>query len=230
MLVRDLMKTGVCSVSPDVPVGAIVEILADRGIGAVPVLEASGALLGIVTEADLLRRLAFADEAPSGWLRSWFEDYDRAADRYARAHGVTARDVMTRRVWTVEEDSSAEHVARLLEEHRIQRLPVLRDGRLVGMISRADLLRALLPAAPSEAPADTSDEAIRSAISARMQQQVWAKAPMMSFNVRDGIVELGGYHRSDAIRRALYALIASVPGVKRVVDNARELPPGSMSA
>ncbi|WP_237213342.1 CBS domain-containing protein [Falsiroseomonas oryziterrae] len=230
MLVRDLMKAGVCSVSPDVPVGAIVDLLSDRGIGAVPVLEASGALLGIVTEADLLRRLVLADEVPTGWLRSWFEDYDRAAERYARAHGATARDVMTRPVWAVAEDSTAEHAARLLEEHGIQRLPVLRDGRVVGMISRTDLLRALLPAGPAEQPTDTSDQAIRDAISARMRQQVWAEAPLLSVDVRGGIVELGGYHRSDAVRRALCALIASVPGVRRVVDNARELPPGSMSA
>jgi hypothetical protein len=184
----------------------------------------------MVTESDLLRRLALLSEPQHGWFRALFDDQDRAADRYARAHGATARDVMTAELWTVDEDTSAEHAARLLEEHKVRRLPVLRDGRLVGMVSRADLLRALIPPVTGEATATRSDEAIRAAISTGMQQQAWASAPLLSFEVRGGVVDLQSYHRSSATRRALSTLIAGVPGVVRIIDNATETPPGSMSA
>lgn len=230
MLVRDLMTTGVLSVSPTVPVSFIVELMAERALPGVPVIDTGEVLVGMVTETDLLRRLAFSDEPQRGWFRGLFDNHDQAADRYARAHGATARDVMTTKLWTVGEDTSAEHAARLLEEHKVRRLPVLRDGRLVGMVSRADLLRALIPPVAAQTVAVRSDETVRAAISTGMQQQAWASAPLLSFEVRGGVVELQGYHRSSATRRALSTLIAGVPGVVRIVDNAAETPPGSMSA
>jgi len=137
----------------------------------------------MVTEGDLLRRLAMSDEPERGWLRALFRNQDHAADRYVRAHGVTAREVMTAKLWTVDEDSTAEHAARLLEEHKVRRLPVLRKGRLVGMLSRADLLRTLLPWRAEETVVAISDEAMQAAISASMQQQVWASAPQLSLEV-----------------------------------------------
>jgi CBS domain-containing protein len=216
------MTTGVLSVSPTVPVRFIVELLAERALPGVPVIDTGGVLVGMVTEADLLRRLALSDEPQHGWFRALFDDQDRAADRYARAHGATARDVMTSDLWTVDEDTSAEHAARLLEEHKVWRLPVLREGRLVGMVSRADLLRALIPPAAAEPSAVSSDETIHAAISTGMRQQAWASAPNLSFEVRGGIVELQGHHRSLATRRALTALITGVPGVVRIVDKGTE--------
>jgi CBS domain-containing protein len=230
VLVRDLMNTSVASVLPATPVGAIVQLLAERSLPGVPVIDAGNVLLGLVTEADLLRRFVLSDEPQHGWLRGLYDNHDRAANRFARAHGATARDVMTAKLWTVDEDTTAEHAARLLEEHKVRRLPVLRDGRLVGMVSRADLLRALLPPPSSEAPATTSDQAIRAAISAGMRQQAWASAPLIFFDVHDGVVEIQGYHESVARHRALCTLVASIPGVARIVDNANEMPLSSMSA
>jgi CBS domain-containing protein len=224
------MTTGVLSVSPTVPVSFIVELLAERAIPGVPVIDTTGVLVGMVTESDLLRRLALSDEPQHGWLRSLFDDHDRAAERYARAHGATAQDVMTTQLWTVGEQTSAQHAARMFEEHKVRRLPVLRDGRLVGMVSRADLLRALLPSAREGAVVVPSDDTIRVAISSGMHQQPWANLPLLSLEVRDGVVELQGHHRSPATRRALSTLIAGVPGVVRIVDNAAETSPGSMSA
>jgi CBS domain-containing protein len=224
------MTTDVVSVPPDVPVSAIVELLAERALPGVPVIDLDRVLLGMVTEGDLLRRLALSDEPQLGWFRGLFDNHDHAADRYARAYGATAGDVMTTKLWTVGEDTSAAQAARMLGEHKVRRLPVLRNGELVGMVSRADLLRGLLPRVMGEASAATSDEAIHAAISASMRQQVWAKAPQLTYAVRDGVVDLQGIHRSAATRRALSRLIASIPGVRRVVDNATEMPPGSMSA
>jgi CBS domain-containing protein len=230
MLVRDLMTTGVTSVSPDTSVGAIIHLLAERGVSGVPVTDAGGGLLGMVTETDLLRRLAFDDEPRHGWLRSLFDDRDRAADRYTRARGATARDVMTAELLTVAEDTTAEHAAHLLEEHKVRRLPVLRGGRLLGIVTRSDLLRALLAPSAGQVAAKTSDQAIRSAITAQMRQEPWASAPYLSFDVRDGVVEFHGFHRSDAARRALAVLAGNTPGVVRVADHATRMPSGNMPA
>jgi CBS domain-containing protein len=228
MLVRDLMTTGIASVSPDTPVSAVVHLLAERGISGVPVMDAGGALLGMVTEGDLMRRLALSDEPRHGWFWTPFDDQVGAAERRARVRGSAARDVMTARPLAVTEDATAGQAARLMEEHKVRRLPVLRDGRVVGVVSRSDLLRALLPASPDGAAAAESDQAIRGAIAARMRRETWARAPRLSFEVKDGVVGFHGSHGSDATRRAMSALAEGVPGVVRVVDHATELPSGNV--
>ncbi len=228
MLVSDLMTTGIASVSPDTPVSAVVRLLAERGISGVPVMDADGVLLGMVTEGDLMRRLALSDEPRHGWFWTPFDDQVGAAERHARVRGSAARDVMTARPLAVTEDTTAGHAARLMEGHRVRRLPVLRDGRVVGVISRSDLLRALLPASPDGAAAAESDQAIRGAITVQLRRGTWARAPRLSFDVKDGVVGFHGSHGSDATRRATYALAAGVPGVVRVVDHATELPSGNV--
>jgi CBS domain-containing protein len=118
---RDLMTRDVVGVPPETPAAAVARLLAERGISAVPVLDGTGAVLGVVSEADLIRRLSDdEDERPrGGWLAGLFEDPDAAAARYARAHGATAADVMTRPVVAVAEDASAARIARLMEERGV---------------------------------------------------------------------------------------------------------------
>jgi CBS domain-containing protein len=229
MLVRDLMTTDIASVSPDTPVGVVVHLLAERGISGVPVMDADGVLLGMVTEGDLMRRLALSDEPRHGWFWTPFDDQVGAAERSASVRGAAARDVMTARPLTVTEGTNARHAARLMDEHEVRRLPVLRDGRVIGVVSRSDLLPALLPASSNGADApEEPDQAIRGAIAARMRRETWARAPCLSFEVQGGVVRFHGSHGSDATRRATYALASGVPGVVRVVDHATELPSGNV--
>src|SRR5215213_7575934 len=124
MLVRDLMTTGIASVSPDTPVSAVVHLLAERGISGVPVTDAGGALLGMVTEGDLMRRLALSDEPRHGWFWTPFDDQVGAAERHARVRGSAARDVMAAQPSTVIEDTAAGHAARPMSEREAWRLPV----------------------------------------------------------------------------------------------------------
>jgi CBS domain-containing protein len=220
---RDLMTRNVVGVPPETPVAAVARLLAERGISAVPVLDGTGAVLGVVNEADLIRRLADEGERPRGWLADLFEDPYAAAARYARAHGATAADVMTRPVVAVAEETSIAHVARLMEEKGIRRVLVLaEDGRLRGLVSRADLLRAL--ASPPPAEGDASDEGIRRAVLAAMRGQPWADAFHTMVEVKDGVVHLHGFARSEAVRRALHVLAEGVLGVRGVVDATRPLP------
>jgi CBS domain-containing protein len=220
MKVRDIMTRKVVSVPPDTPALAVARLLADRGISAVPVTDPWGMLLGIVSEADLIRRLSTEDKPDRvGLLSTLFYDRDAAAERYARAHGATARDIMTPDPVTATEAMTAEHAATLIEQHRVRRLPVVQDGMLVGIVSRADLLRALITP-----PADTSDEAIRGAVQAEMARLPWADVPYVFVDVKGGEVTLHGFCHSPAVRRGLVALAGHVPGVKNVHDRITEGP------
>lgn len=223
MNVREVMTRKVVSVPADTPVLAVARLLADRGISAVPVADSWGMLLGIVSEADLIRRLASSDRPEPGFLRALLYDRDRAAQRYAAVHGATSGDIMTREVVTVTEEVSVEHAAHLIEMHRVRRLPVVQDGVLVGIVSRADLLKALL--APAAA---TSDDAIRAAVMAEITRLPWADAPFVFFDVAGAKVTLYGFCHSAAVRRGLVAIAAGVPGVQGVEDRITDLTPGRM--
>ncbi|WP_439549704.1 CBS domain-containing protein [Falsiroseomonas sp.] len=219
---RDLMTADVVTVPPSTPVIAIARLLADRGISAVPVVDAEGRVAGIVTEADLIRRLAGEDDKPVGWLAAMFANPARDAERYARTHGVTAADVMTEGAVSVDPDTLASVIAHLMEEKGIRRVLVTEGGRLKGLVSRADLLRALVAPAPVEA--ELSDDRIRRAVMAAMKKEPWADTFYALVDVRDAVVEFHGFSRSAAVQRGLRVLAENVPGVKGVVDNTQPMP------
>jgi CBS domain-containing protein len=215
---RDLMTTEVVKVPPETPVAAIARMFADRGISAVSVTDNTGTLLGIVTESDLIRRLADEDQRPTGWFARLFDNPVGKAERYARSHGVNAGEVMTARVITVGPDESAAHIARLMEEHNVRRVLVTEGGKLLGIVGRSDLVRALVT--PEQTPeGELSDERIRRAVVAAMQRESWADTLHTAVDVRDGVVEFFGFSRSDTVSRALRVLAENVPGVKGVVDH-----------
>ena len=228
MRARDLMTTQVVTVTPETELAVIARLLASRGISAVPVLDPGGTLLGLVSEADLVRRLAGEPDARRrGWLAPLLTGRARAeAERYARLHGQRARDVMTTDLVTVQEDTQVEEIARLMEEKRVKRVPVVRDGRLAGLVSRADLL-GLAFASPESTAGDSSDERIRRAVEDAMRQQPWADAYLVYPTVEKGIVTFHGFSRSPAIGTALRVLAERVPGVKRV-ELRLEPPPALM--
>ena len=219
---RDLMTPDVLTVPPETPVLTIARMLADRGISAVPVVDAQGQAVGVVTEADLIRRLAGEEDRPAGWFASLFSNQERDAARYARTHGVTARDVMTADVVAVDPDTLASAVAHLMEERGIRRVLVTQEGRLKGIVSRADLLRALV--APPQEAGQLSDERIRRAVLAAMKKEPWADTFYTMVDVHDGVVEFHGFSRSAAVQRGLRVLAENVPGAKSVVDSTQPMP------
>ncbi len=224
LVARDLMTPDVVTVPPETPVAAVARLLAERHISAVPVLDKAGAVLGIVTEADLIRRLAGAEDRPRGWFAGLFSDPGAEADRYARTHGATAGDIKTEEVVAVEEDATAAHIAHIMEERGIRRVLVLsQGGRLRGVVSRADLLRALV-APPAGGEAMLSDDRIRRAVIAAMRKESWADTFYTLVEVKDGVVEFHGFARTDAVKRGLRVLAGGVPGVKGVVDSTQPMP------
>lgn len=225
-LARDLMTTEVVTVQPSMPLVTLARLLGERGISAVPVTEPSGRLLGIVSEADLLRRLAGTEDVPRGWFASLFRNMDHDADQYARTHGREARDVMTVQLVTASPGDTAAHCAKLMEQHAIKRLPVVgEDGQLEGMVSRADLLGALLePEALLGDGAAVDDDRIRDALRAEMRGQPWADTFYIYADVAGGVVTLYGFVRSNSLRRGLRVLAGRVAGVRHVEDRMEMMP------
>ncbi len=224
MQARDLMTKNLIVIPPEMPVVGVAELLASRGISAVPVVDAAGTPIGLVTEGDLIRRLADDQPGPMGWFLGLFADGRRLAERFAKAHGATAADVMSRTLVTVTEDAPAEEVARLMEQHRIRRVPVLRDGKLVGVVSRADLLRAVLTAPQPPAAGTVSDTRLLRSVLDAMRDQPWVDTFYIFPSVKDAVVTFYGFHRSDEARRSLQVLAREVPGVVGVADETKPMP------
>ncbi len=224
MRVADIMTTNLLTLSPDLPVGRVAQMLAGRGVSGAPVLDAEGRLLGMLTEGDLIRRLAAETDRPRSWFLGMFGSAPAQAAHYARSHGRRARDVMTTAVESVTEDTPVAEAAALLERHGIRRLPVLRDGRLVGIVSRADLLKVSLAEPPGAEAGAASDAAITRAVTQAMRQQPWIDAYFIFPEVRDGVVNFSGYCRSDEVERGLRVLAEGITGVRGVTFDMRPTP------
>jgi CBS domain-containing protein len=218
MKARDLMTPDVVTVAPNTPVMGVARLLAERHISGVPVTDADRKILGVVTEGDLIKQVSGRSDDSPGFFKSLFADPARMAQQYVKSHGRTAADVMTPNPLSVTEETSAGEIAELLDKQHIRRVFVTRDGRLVGVVSRADLLRALV-SPPQAAAGDTSDEGLYRAIMAEMKKQPWASTFYTTLVVKDGVVEFYGYCGTDEYRRALRVLAEGVAGVKRVEDH-----------
>jgi len=220
MQARDVMTTSVVTVGPDAGVGEIAKLLLGHRISGVPVVDAEARLLGIVTEGDLMRRPEIETERQRSWWLRILADPRDIAKEYAQSHGTRARDVMTAQVITVAEDAPLGEIARLLEERRIKRVPVVRDGKLVGIVSRANLLQGL--AARSDAVrtvAPIDDRSLRERVAAVLARQGWTSHGTFNVIVTDGVVELWGLVESDEERKAVRIAAEGVPGVRAVKDH-----------
>jgi CBS domain-containing protein len=226
MLAKDVMTRQVVTVPPDASVPEIAKLLLERRISAVPVVAADGRVLGIVSEGDLIRRPEVGGARRRPWWLSLLTGSGNDPAEYVKAHGGQAADVMTRQVVTVTEDTPAGDIARLLEERRIKRVPVLRRGRLVGIVSRADLLRGLASTrARSRRTGRASDRAIREKLIKRLAREPWAPLGQINVVVTDGVVHLWGLVDSAEQRRALQVAAREISGVRAVEDHLGEVAP-----
>jgi len=226
MKTADIMVTNVVSVGPDTPVREIASLMIDRRISGVPVVDANRHVVGIVSEGDLIRRPEIETErAPSAWLSLFLSADDRARD-FVKTHGLKARDVMAQPAVCVSPDAPLADVVRLLERHRIKRLPVVDHGKLVGLVTRTDLLRALLARqALPVTGVPHADGEIRKRILAVLDGADWGGSVIVNVQVVKGVAHLWGAVDSDDQRRALRLAVESVPGVAAVEEHlARSMP------
>jgi CBS domain-containing protein len=219
MNVADIMTRHVISISPDATVAAAAKLMLERGISGLAVVDDKGELAGVVTEADLLRRDELGTERHRPWwLRVLLSPGRQAAD-FTRTHGRRVRDVMTVDVITVGADASLEEVVEAMERHRIKRMPVTEKNRVIGVVSRADLLRALVVAERREPPIATDDRSIRAAILDALDAQSWTPLTTLNVTVADRVVDIWGTITNEDERRAICVIAENTPGVQRVNDH-----------
>ncbi|NOX40171.1 MAG: CBS domain-containing protein [Alphaproteobacteria bacterium] len=212
MQVKDIMTRDVVTVSGKTSVEEIAKLLLARHVSAVPVVDESGAVLGLVSEGDLMRRVADPDKQRRSWWLELFSDPHASAADYIKTHGRIAADVMTREIITVTEDMRVGEVAHILETARIKRVPVLRDGELVGIVSRANLLQALALTPPPEPGTGVEDRLLRERILLELAGVPGIQVSMVNVIVRDGIASVWGTVDSDIEQEAVRLAVESVVG------------------
>lgn len=217
------MTTRVVTVGDDTPVETIARTLLENRISAVPVLDAASRLVGIVSEGDLMRREESQTEKHTAWWLALFGSPEEQAARYLKSHGRRASDVMTRDPVTVDESATLEQIADLLERRGIKRVPVLREGALVGIVSRANLLHGLVTAGAGR-PLKADDETIRAAILEALRHDTGIEDRFVNVTVARGVVHLWGTVAPEAEKRAASLAAENAIGVEAIEDHLRVLP------
>lgn len=226
MKAADIMVKDVVSTGPETPVQELATLMLERRISGLPVVDGGGRLLGVVSEGDLIRRPEIdTDRVKLGWLRLLLLSDEARARDFVKSHGRKAREVMTQPAISVAADAPLAEVVRLMERHRIKRLPVVDKGKLVGLVTRTDLLRAVV-AHQAAAPADVKDEELRARINAMLRDEDWAASAVVHVQVEAGVAQLWGTVESQEQREALILAVRGVPGVKDVQPHLGHALPG----
>ena len=220
MKATDVMTTNVVTVGPETSVQQVAHILLARHISAVPVVSQNGELLGIVSEGDLMRRTETATVRRRSWWLELLTSDETSAAEFVRSHSGKVTDVMTRKVVTAGSESSLAEIATLLERNGIKRVPIVKDGKVVGIVSRANLLQALaserrdIPAATA-----TNDATIRDNVIARLKGQSWTGTWPINIIVHNGTVELWGLVGSEAEKAGVRVIAEESEGVCAINNN-----------
>lgn len=219
MKAKDVMTSTVISVQPNATILQAARQMLQHHISGLPVIDDDGELVGILSEGDFLRRQETGTERRrSRWLE-FLMGPGQLAVEYSRSHGSKAAEVMTTDVHTVTEDTRLEDIVDLMERRRIKRVPVMRGKKVVGMVTRSNLMHAMVSLSRAEPKSAKNDAAIRETLLAEMQKESWAPAAMVNVVVRDGVVELWGVIIDERQREALKIAAENIPGVRAVKDH-----------
>ncbi len=221
MQARDIMTRDVATVSPDASVREAAQLMTHRRVSGLPVVTADGRAVGMLTASDLLHRVETETERRPSWFASFFARPDELARQYAKDHGRKVHEVMTRHVVSSREDASLSEVADILDKNGLKRVPVLRDGALVGIISRGDLVRTLSQTTIGETAVRSDDAALQREVWQQIRQQHWLDSGYVNITVKDGTVEVWGTVASVEQHTALLVLISEVAGPTKVEDHVK---------
>jgi CBS domain-containing protein len=217
MRVKDVMTPTVISIGADEPVVKAARLMLQNRISGLPVVDAEGELIGVVTEGDFLRRREIGTERRRPKWLEFIVGPGKLAQEYVHASGRKVEEIMTPDPWTCDEDDTLDDVVEVMERRHIKRLPVIRAGRMVGVVSRANLMHALASLSRELPAAAGGDSAIRDAVIAAFGRQAWA--PHVNVVVNNGVVELWGVVTDERERQALVVAAENVPGVAKVHDH-----------
>ena len=223
MKARDVMVSPVITVKPFSSVREVAKTFLERRISAVPVVDDQGKLVGIVSEGDLLHRSEAGTERQRPWWLLALTGDDTLASEYVKAHGRKVADIMTRNVITATPDTPLHEIAALLEKNSIKRVPIVKDGQLVGIVTRANLIQAVA-SARKELDIPLSDTTVRDKLLAHLKAQSWAHTSLLNVTVTDGVVDLWGMTNSETEKKAIRVAAESTPGVRTVNDNLVKRP------
>ena len=219
MNAKDVMTRDVISVAPDATVLEAARVMLQHRISGLPVVDSAGKLVGIVSEGDFLRRgETQTQRRRSRWLEFLIGPGKMAAE-YTRSHGNKVSEVMTEEVQTVDENAALEDIVELMERRHIKRVPVLGDGKVTGIVTRSNLMHAMVSLARMAPKTAQDDAAIREQLRAVMHREQWAPAAMTNIIVSDGVVEIWGVIVDERQREALKVAAENIPGVKAVKDH-----------
>ncbi len=227
MKAEDVMTRDVISIDPNATVLQAARLMLQHHISGLPVIDGSGNLVGVLSEGDFLRRRETKTERRrSRWLE-FLMGPGRVADEYTHSHGNKVSEVMTAEVQTVEQDTALEDIVDVMERRRIKRVPVVCGGQVVGIITRSNLMHAMVSLARKAEPTATDDASIRERLLAEIKREQWAPAAMINVVVHEGVVELWGVIIDERQRQALKVAAENIPGVKEVRDHLAWVEPTS---
>ena len=218
MLASDVMVRNIVTVHPDTDVADAIKLLAEHDVSALPVLDDAGNLVGMLSEADLIHRVEIGSERHRPWWVEAVTGASTLATEFAKSHGKKVGEVMATGVISVSEDTPLSEIAALFERKRIKRVPVVKDGELVGIVSRSNLIQALASAVGRVDQHDETDRQIRLELLSRLKDQKWTGFGDRNVTVGNRVVHLWGLVGSEEERKALLALAEGVPGVSSVSD------------
>lgn len=220
MQARDIMAKPVLTAKPATTVADIASLMAEKRISGLPIVDEDGNLVGVVSETDLLHRSETGTERRRKWWMRILLDSETLARDYVKTHGKHASDIMSPYVISVSADADLRHVADVLDKNEIKRVPVLDNGKLVGIITRGDLVRALAANQPQPSAEAAGDAALQQRIMAKVQSQSWLNPTYLSITATNGVVESWGFIASEAQRAALRVLVEEA-GAKGYKDNLK---------
>ena len=219
MKAQDVMTRDVITIDPDSTVLQAARLMLQHHVSGLPVVDGNGNLGGVLSEGDFLRRRETKTERRrSRWLE-FLMGPGRIAAEYSHSHGSKVSEVMSTDVQSVEQDTALEDIVELMERKRIKRVPVLCGGQLVGIVTRSNLMHAMVSLARMAQPASKDDSAIREKLLAEMQHEKWAPLATVDIVVHEGMVELWGVIVDERQRTALKVAAENIPGVKAVIDH-----------
>ncbi|WP_422002723.1 CBS domain-containing protein [Reyranella sp.] len=218
MNASQVMSQPVVTIPADATVYAAADILLGARVSGAPVIDPDGSLVGVVSEADLMNRPEIGTVPSRSWLQRLLADDSTTALDYVRSHSHHVADIMTRNVFTAAEDTPLAAIAALMKKHNIKRVPILREGKVVGVVSRANLLQGLLAREPRRDGGAPADDVLRARVAAELRRHSWSDG-VSNVVVDGGVVHLWGQVAAATAKDAVRIAIENVEGVTRVVNN-----------
>jgi CBS domain-containing protein len=224
MLAKEIMTTNVACAKADQSIHDVAHILLERSVSALPVVDEDGCLIGVISEGDLLRRVETGTERKQSWWLDMLVSTEEKSRDYLKSHAVHVRDVMTKDVITIGEETPVSEIAGIIEENRIKRVPVLRGDRLVGIVSRADIIRVLaVRHVPVTAPAK-DDLELRESVLNAIREVDGRSSGYINTLVKDGVVHLWGLAQSSAHKDAVQVAVENIPTVTALQNHLQVSP------